>query len=167
VYECYDQKGESESDCLSFETHEWGAHGVCSGAADAEDFFTQVCGLADPPLAIMNATRYGDGATDLNAMADALTAAGYEIFAIDTSNSQLELSACAGPDTRWKFAAMADFPTVCGGWSDDLLKSDDDTAECLSGSHGPSCSTDAQCLNVTSCVRCASSGYCTDVPLVF
>jgi hypothetical protein len=153
---------------LSFEVHEWEAHGVCSGTADSTDFFTQLCDLSVAPLAIMNATRYGSGATDLYAMADALTAAGYEVFDVDSSsNSQVELSVCAGPDAVWKLAAMADFPTVCGGWADtdDNGSHDDDTQTCLPDVHGPACSSDSQCLNVTSCVRCASSGYCTDVPL--
>ena len=167
LYSCYDQKGESESDSLSFEVHEWDAHGVCSGASDAGDFFVQICALAESPLAVMNATRYGDGATDLGAMADAVTAAGFAIFAVDSSSSsQLELSACAGADTKWKLAAVSDFPTVCGGWpDDDNALQDDGNAGCLPSTYGPACSTDSQCTNITSCVRCASSGYCTEVPL--
>lgn len=54
---------------------------------------------------------------DLNAMASALTKAGYEVFAIDTSNSQVELSACAGPTRKWILSPVAKFASVCGGWS--------------------------------------------------
>jgi ribonuclease I len=88
VYSCYDQVGTSEADCLSFEQHEWSAHGVCAGANDAADFFTQLCSLAVAPLAVMNATRNNGG--DLNAMASALASAGYAIFDVDSSsNSQV------------------------------------------------------------------------------
>jgi len=161
VYTCYNQRGETDSQCLSFEQHEWEAHGVCAGADDAEDFFTQVCTLSVAPLAVMNATRQSGG--DLTAMATALEDAGYSVFNIDDSNSQVELAVCAGPDTRWVLAAVEDFPTVCGGWGDD-----DDTAvvsQCLDDTHGPACLADSDCVNVTSCVRCAGSGYCTNVPL--
>lgn len=166
VYTCYDQRGETESQCLSFEQHEWDAHGVCAGATDAADFFSQVCALSTAPLAVMNATRYDtSGATDLAAMADALTDAGYSVFTVDTSNAQVGLAACAGPDAKWVLAAVADFPTVCGGWP---AVNDDGgvlPGSCLPDTKGPACSSDAMCSNVTDCVRCASSGYCTDVPL--
>jgi len=33
--------------------------------------------------------------------------------------------------------------------------------KCMPGEHGPSCSSDSDCTSVPSCVRCASSGYCT------
>jgi ribonuclease I len=42
LYSCYNQAGESASSCLSFEQHEWEAHGVCAGVTNANDFFTQV-----------------------------------------------------------------------------------------------------------------------------
>lgn len=88
VYSCYEQKGTTEADCLSFEQHEWSAHGVCAGATDAEDFFTQLCALAVAPLEVMNTSRQDGG--DLEAMATALESAGYAIFDVDTSsNSQV------------------------------------------------------------------------------
>jgi ribonuclease T2 len=36
--------------------------------------------------------------------------------------------------------------------------------KCMPSQHGPSCSRDADCLKVTGCVRCAHSGFCTEVP---
>ncbi len=35
---------------------------------------------------------------------------------------------------------------------------------CVSGVHGPNCNTDADCADAPGCVRCAGSGYCTDIP---
>jgi len=36
---------------------------------------------------------------------------------------------------------------------------------CVSGQHGPSCKSDSDCSGAKDCVRCAKSGFCTDVPL--
>lgn len=36
--------------------------------------------------------------------------------------------------------------------------------QCVPGTRGPTCSSDSDCQNITSCVRCAHSGHCTDVP---
>jgi len=47
-----------------------------------------------------------------------------------------------------------DYDSVCGGGSN---------STCVSGEHGPSCTTDAECLKYSKCVRCASSGFCTCV----
>ena len=101
-----------EQQNLDFEVHEWTKHGVCAGVQDAADFFTQVCTLAVQPLAIMNSTKAAGG--NLNDMATAVENAGYEVWSIDTSNSQLELSVCAGQDGRWLFADQSTFPKYCG-----------------------------------------------------
>jgi len=37
--------------------------------------------------------------------------------------------------------------------------------QCVSGEHGPACGSDDDCAGLKGCVRCAHSGYCTDVPL--
>jgi hypothetical protein len=140
---------------------------VCAGADDAADFFTQVCALAVKPLAIMNATRSNGG--DLTDMANALTDAGYEVFATDTTNSQVEVTACAGPDRQWVLTPISNFTAACGGWAatDDSTPIGDDAAvdSCQPSTHGPPCTSDIDCVNVQNCLRCAGSGYCTDVPL--
>ena len=38
-------------------------------------------------------------------------------------------------------------------------------ASCVPGQHGPPCDSDEDCSSVPDCVRCAGSGFCTDVPL--
>jgi hypothetical protein len=48
VYSCYNQAGETQESLLSFEQHEWEAHGVCAGADNAADFFTQVFPRSPP-----------------------------------------------------------------------------------------------------------------------
>merc|ERR1712070_558260 len=92
--------------------HEWTKHGVCAGVESADDFFTQMCRLADPPLAIMS--RMKEAGDDLNAMSSAVASAGYEVFHVDTGNSQLYLSACAGHDGKWKLAKVSEFSSHCG-----------------------------------------------------
>jgi ribonuclease I len=72
---------------ITKQQHEWTTHGICSGTANAADFFTQVCSMSVAPLKVMNATRNTGGS--LTDMANALTAAGYEVYSIDTSNSQV------------------------------------------------------------------------------
>merc|ERR1719198_1072415 len=110
VYDCYDNDG---GDLVSFETHEWTTHGVCAGVENADDFFTQMCSLADPPLSIMtDMKKAGD---DLNAMSSAVATAGYEVFEVDTSNSQLYLSVCAGSNGKWKYSKVSEFSSQCGG----------------------------------------------------
>ncbi len=84
----------------------------------------------------------------------------------------MELSACAGPDAKWVLTPVADFAAACGGWTlDDRITpidpDDDDPADsCVPSTHGPACDTDADCADAPGCVRCAGSGYCTDVPLL-
>mmetsp|Transcript_48797 Transcript_48797/g.62620 ORF Transcript_48797/g.62620 Transcript_48797/m.62620 type:complete len:192 (-) Transcript_48797:544-1119(-) len=89
VYSCYEDPDSSDSSIISFETHEWTSHGVCSGTASADDFFTQICDLASDPISIMTSTKNSGGS--LSDMATALTNAGYEIYSEDTSNSQVFL----------------------------------------------------------------------------
>lgn len=99
-------------------------------------------------------------------MADELTTAGYEVFSVDTVYSQVLLSACANSSGTWILAPMANFSQYCGDWDLSTLPTAAPTplvTECVKGVKGPPCTTNSQCLNVTGCVRCASSGYCTDV----
>ena len=53
-----------------------------SGAKDSDDFFGQVCAMADPPLAVM--TKSKDAGDDLAATSNAVEGAGYEVFYVDT-----------------------------------------------------------------------------------
>ena len=40
-----------------------------------------------------------------------------------------------------------------------------DATSCIAGEHGPLCHADVGCVGYSGCVRCASTGYCTDQPL--
>lgn len=112
VYSCYDAKDVAASENLSFEVHEWTAHGVCAGVVNEKDFFTQVCDLSSVPLSIMSPIRQAGGSLD--EMANALAKAGYEIFTVDPVNSQVELTACATHGGRWMLSPVADFTRNCG-----------------------------------------------------
>jgi hypothetical protein len=91
------------------------------------------------------------------------------VFSIDEVNSQFELSACASNDGVWKLAPVARFPALCHGTVHPLLPPGPPpplpASLCKPFAHGPPCSTDADCAAVPKCVRCARSGFCTDVRL--
>jgi hypothetical protein len=168
LFSCYDTTNDTAHQ-LSFEIHEWEKHGICAGSENATDFFTQVCRLAEKPLAAMASTR-ARGVTDINIFANDLSAAGFPIWSKDAHNAQIGLSACAGDDGKWKLADVTDMPSVCHGSFPPSPPGPPPppppppASQCVPGKHGPPCSTDADCVGKVGCIRCASSGYCTDVP---
>jgi hypothetical protein len=101
-------------DCYTdpeFAQHEWEAHGFCA-ASEPRSFFTQACNLARGPVNTMKQMKAnGDSLDD---MAAALEKDGYEVVTVDKSESQLELSCCAGSDGKWKLARTRDFAKTCG-----------------------------------------------------
>lgn len=120
LYSCYQQKGQDRTNSLSFEQHEWKSHGLCSGADNADQYFTQVCDLSSTPLTIMNRVLKnnkcsGSKSCILSTMSQQLTSSGYEVFATDPSTVELQLSACATSDGRWVLAPVAHFPRTCAG----------------------------------------------------
>ena len=168
VYECYDHPGGSGMSPISFEKHEWDKHGRCAGVADADDFFKQLCSLSSPPLKVMDAARKA-GHVDLPGYVSRLTAAGFAVFSTDTHNKQVLLSACAAADGRWKLADVKDFGKACPGSGPTpgptpTPPTPTPAGRSERGKHGPPCQRDDDCASVTSCLRCAKSGYCTDQP---
>jgi len=109
---CYAPTAPSAEAALGFERYEWGKHGVCAGTVDAADYLDQLCSLAAAPLTEMSrARRAGLG---LDESAASLRQAGFALWAVDARHSQLELSACAGTDGRWKLAGVGEFDSACG-----------------------------------------------------
>jgi hypothetical protein len=162
VASCYDVPGTEPSHQLSFEVHEWEKHGVCAGVKDAQDYFDQICAISKAPLAVVAATVSSGG--DVSKAASDLRAAGYSVFAVDSTNAQVELTACADVSGTWHLAAAGDFGRVCGV-GPPAPGPAPPSAQCVPSAHGPPCRTDADCVSVPHCVRCAHSGYCTMVPL--
>lgn len=164
---CFRQAETDDEASLAFESYEWAKHGRCAGARDAADYAEQLCGLARAPLAAMaEARRAGLG---LAGMADELQRRGMPLWAIDERNSQLELSACAGADGRWRLAAVGEMGAVCDGravaTSAASVVAEPTAVACLPSARGPQCSADGDCESAPGCVRCARSGFCTDKPL--
>lgn len=160
LHSCYDQSGVPRSRSLSFQRHEWERHGVCAGASDADDFFQQVCALSSGPLRVLAGARAaGLDATDAS---DQLQRSGYCVWSVG-SQAQVELSACAGADGRWKLADVSDFARVCGAVASPPQEVS--APVCVPNRHGPKCDSDAQCQGLAGCMRCAHSGFCTDVGL--
>mmetsp|Transcript_7018 Transcript_7018/g.10727 ORF Transcript_7018/g.10727 Transcript_7018/m.10727 type:complete len:212 (+) Transcript_7018:59-694(+) len=101
---CYDD--------LSFMSHEWEKHGRCAGVRDADDFFTQLCGLVSSPLSILKPLKQNN--VQLQDMAQKLKSSGYPVYYVDmSSDSQIYLSACAGKDGQWVLADTSDFSSKC------------------------------------------------------
>ena len=145
IYPCYDQDGVSKSHLLQFEGHEWGKHGRCAGVQNADDFFTQLCTLAEAPLELMAAARK-EGHVDLDGYAQKLKDKGFPVFSQDEHNMQVEIAACAGSDGQWQLAAPADFSSKCGAATTDCHALTDKAAcdkancsWCLAGAVPPSC----------------------------
>ena len=73
---------------------------------------------------------------------------------------------------NWQLAPVADFHKACGGSSPGPGPSPPapgpgpkPAGKCVHDQHGPACKSDADCKGVPGCLRCAHSGYCTDVPI--
>ena len=160
VYSCYVDDVAGAAAQLTFEVHEWEKHGTCAGVTDATDFFNQVCKLSGGPIGVVAKTRSG-GATDIQTFVNDLNSAGFDVWDADDYNMQPELSACAGADRKWKLAKQSDFATACGGGAPPGPPAPPGP-QCQPGQHGPQCSADADCTSYPHCVRCASSGFCTD-----
>jgi len=111
IYPCYNQKGERKSELAQFQKHEWEKHGRCAGVDSASDYFKQICTLSSRPLQMMRQSRSQGG--NLQAMADALTKAGYSIHELAKGTSEIHLSACAGQEGDWKLSSVEDFSQNC------------------------------------------------------
>lgn len=177
---CYHQEGKSEKELLHFQAHEWEKHGMCSGAANAAAYFQQVCSMAAAPLRLMHGLRIARGGVEAAALA--LRAAGYHVWDTDRHTGEVQLSVCAGADRQWKLAAPKDFGKFCGDAAASLspqaatptaattvakapVAVPATAASCVPNSHGPPCAADADCARLAGCLRCARSGFCTQVPL--
>jgi len=154
VFACYKDSGQNSSSIISFEQHEWSAHGKCSGARDATDFFSQICKLSAGPLAAMK------GLKTLAAMQTAVARAGFEVFEVDTVNAQLSVSMCLSATGQWVFSAVKDFASVCPKGSPTPAPAE----QCVKGQRGPPCANNTDCTKLTGCIRCAKTKFCTDEP---
>lgn len=155
---CYRPEHPDLKHDLWFEQHEWSKHGRCAGARNATDYLRQACGLAAGPLRVMQGARLAG--MDLADTADQLVRSGYCVWGTASAHREVYLSACAGPDGRWRLAPRDDFPRVCGG-----AQPSPAGQQCVPNTHGPRCRGDSDCIGVADCVRCAKSGFCTTQPL--
>ena len=84
--------------------------------ANATNYLDQVCSLAAQPLEVMAQARAAGG--DLDALASAVTAAGFEVFGKNATTGELYLSACSNQDYKavgpWVLSPWASFDVACG-----------------------------------------------------
>ena len=175
VYACYQQPGRSRSELLKFQAHEFTKHGKCAGVSNAHEYFSQACKLAAAPLGVISAAR-STGAS-LDDIAAALSASRYPLWKVVRATAEVHLSACASASGAWRIARRDEFASVCGG-SEPAPRANvqleqttastppagGDAGSCVRGRHGPRCNGDEQCKGQPGCLRCARSGFCTDVP---
>ena len=162
---CYDND-ESQADLphqLSFIQHEWEKHGACSGAADEAGYFNNICALARQGTQLMDKTK------PLQSIANTLHDAGLPVYCVDTSSSQIYISACASRsatgDLHWEMVAQEDFATECDLAVPEPAPAPEPGADqCIEGAHGPPCGSDSDCEGYINCLRCAHSGFCTMQP---
>ena len=160
---------------IAFETHEWEKHGKCAGVVDATDFFTQLCALASATVAVMTKSRSAGKTASADFAAD-LTSAGFPVFGHDDQYGQVELTACLDTSGKWHVTPQSSFTTTCGGSGPAPGPAPGPSpaptpgpspapsgGKCVPNTHGPACKSDSDCA-LPGCVRCAHSGFCTDVP---
>lgn len=169
IHSCYQHSHESHTQLLNFQQHEWKKHGTCAGVTSASDYFSQVCSLSTEPLHIMAAARSSGGGLD--SMTRALTHAGYPVWRVQPNTGEILLSACA-VGGQWQLSETAGFSQRCGQDSSSpppvqrkRLPAVAGSQMCVAGQHGPTCTQDSDCAAVPGCLRCAHSGFCTQVPL--
>lgn len=114
IYSCYEdgaaQVGEAHE--LAFEKHEWEKHGICSGTKDVDDYFGQICSLAEKPVKTMRES--GGSFRDFGKMVDKLKAEGYPVYDVDYYNKQIMLSTCFNPRKKlWVIASVKNFGLFC------------------------------------------------------
>lgn len=151
LYRCYNQENQTEADLLKFERHEWEKHGRCAGATGADDFFRQTCALSAAPLAAMT------GAGTFDAMVASLKSHGYPIWDVDQEGGQVELSACAARDGRWRLAEASGFGAACGGGA--TITPADETQPAVPPAGEKICASTGR-----ACAPCARSDCCCPVP---
>lgn len=173
-----------------FWTHEFEKHGTCAEAipalqnelkffqgtlnlrsklntegaltdASVTPSFSTTYALADMERAVSTATIFKCNAS--NFLTEVATCYDKSLNLVDCESDTYGGSNCQDgihyiPATGWSPSAAP---------SPSHAPSPHSTGQCVHDEHGPPCTTDAECLKVKDCVRCASSGFCTDVPKEF
>ena len=75
----------------------------------------------------------------------------------------MELSACSDSDGAWHLGAVDSFVSICGAGPP--APPVPPGGKCVHNVKGPPCNADPDCVGKPGCVRCAHTGFCTDVPL--
>ena len=175
-----------KGDNVAFWTHEFEKHGTCAEALPALQselkFFTTTLAIrAKLNTAGALPTPSTSATFALSDMEGAV--ATKTIFKCNAQNELTEVATCFDKslnaiDCEDQTYAGTNCPATgihyvpASGWSPSAAPSPgkapspSSQGQCVKDEHGPPCTTDAQCLKVTNCVRCASSGFCTEEPKV-
>eukprot|EP00040_Diaphanoeca_grandis_P011583 m.59462 g.59462 ORF g.59462 m.59462 type:complete len:300 (-) comp22708_c0_seq1:505-1404(-) len=171
-----------------FWSHEWGKHGTCTGLTQLA-FFTAALAAREAydPIQAFQTAGVRPGQTYSNAF---LTAAFQKTFThqpllgcLSPQNALKEVAFCLDKTTLKIKDCAATVRNEGGEFTCDtatdilipLSTGPNPTPTppsppgppgntCVPDKHGPACTTDADCLHISGCVRCAHSGFCTTDP---
>ena len=172
-----------------FWSHEWTKHGTCSGFQQLEYFSTTLswlqktnASLALKKKGIVPGSTYS--ASDIASAIDAANGAAPLLGCDRSSNSLTTVSFCLNVDAT-KLVECDSSIVNAGGNINSCDRSkpilfnngaatptrsptapSPGAKKCLKDKKGPPCSSNADCVDFPDCVRCAKSGFCTQVPLV-
>ena len=181
----------SPSDWQSYEgfwTHEWDKHGTCTGMSQRDYFeaaleqlqklgtpavITDNVGKAAVPKAKIQAAYGGSKRVSLGCGGGQYLSAVATCWALDKAShlpaeqidcppSVIAEDTCKGPAVT--ISAFGP-PGPPGPPPPPPGPPPPPAAgQCVTGKHGPPCKSNADCAHVPHCLRCAHSGFCTNVP---
>lgn len=173
-----------------FWTHEWGKHGTCTGMSQRDYFeaaleqlqklgtpsvISENVGKAPVSKAAIQAAYGGPSKVSLSCGGGSFLSAVATCWTVDKAShlpaeqiacpaSVIKEDTCTGTTITISGFQPLGPPGPPGPPPPPSPPGPPPAGVCVTGKHGPPCKTNADCTNVINCVRCAKSGFCTDVP---
>ena len=176
----------SPSDWAAYEgfwQHEWDKHGTCT-ALTQRDYFEAALerleklgtpaiiadsiGKAPVPKAQLQAAYGGPTRVSLSCGGGQYLSQVATCWALDKASHLPTVQIACPASVIAEDSCAHDTVTVSGfgapGPAPPPPPPGPQPTECVPGKHGPRCRTNADCVHVPHCLRCAHSGFCTNVP---
>lgn len=159
--------------------HEWQKHGTCTGLSQVQYFSTAVSYLKKQGTPSLISSHISSSVTKA-ALQAAYGGASRVSLGCGGGKYLSQVMTCWGLDKKSHLpTSQVDCPQAV--LSEDSCSSTvfisgfgdgpsppsppaPGNSTCVSGVHGPRCSSDSQCTAYKHCIRCAHSGFCTNVP---
>jgi ribonuclease T2 len=165
-----------------FWAHEWTKHGTCAAFADETAFFKETLALRSKYSFFTALTVAGMSpgntysATQLQTAIKNHNGADPLLGCVRGTNNLAEVSFCISKATNTATECTASVEkqggeTTSCNLSEPIawIKAGEGPTpapgtQCIPNTHGPACTTNANCTKFKGCIRCAHSGFCTDEP---